>query len=54
MPTEWLRVMLDEVARKRREDAATREAAARDAARRPAAVTPGPAATARSPRPAGG
>ena len=54
MPTEWLRVMLDEVARKRREDAAAREAAARDASRQPVGVTAGPAATPHSPRPAGG
>jgi hypothetical protein len=44
MPTDWLRVMLEEVARKRREaDAARDEARQRAAAARPAPAGPPPA-----------
>jgi hypothetical protein len=47
MPTEWLRVMLDEVARKRREaDAARVEARVRDAGR---AADPAPVPAPRQP-----
>jgi hypothetical protein len=47
MPTEWLRVMLDEVARKRREAEAARDEARRRAAadaRPTAGVAPRPSA----------
>ena len=45
MPTDWLRVMLDEVARKRREAEAARD----EARRRAAGVAPQPPAPPRPP-----
>ena len=41
MPTEWLRVMMDEVERKRREAVAERAEAERRRAAAPVAASPG-------------